>query len=54
MRRQHFAIFQDDPASFTHMNAVQRLGYDPIMSLFVHGYAPVYRGPEGIVLLAPK
>jgi len=51
--RQRFAIFEDDPKSFTHNDAVRQLGYDPIMTLFATGYAPVGYGPETTVLLAP-
>jgi hypothetical protein len=51
--RQHFAMFQDDPKSFIHNDAVQRLGFDPVMTLFAKGYAPVGHGPDGTVLLAP-
>jgi hypothetical protein len=51
--RRHFAIFEDDPASFTHLDAVRKLGHDPIMDAFVGHYRRVATGPEGIQLLAP-
>ncbi len=51
---RRFALFQDDTASFIHRDARHRLGYDPIMPLFEPFYAPVLRGPEGTVLLAPR
>ncbi len=49
-----FAIVQDDPESFIHNDAVARLGFDPVMTLFVRNYVPVARGPDGTVLLEPK
>ncbi len=51
--RQRFALFQDDPKSFIHNDAVRRLGFDPVMSVFANTYAPVAAGPNGVVLLAP-
>ena len=51
--RRHFAIFEDDPASFTHLDAVRKLGHDPIMEAFVGHYRRVATGPDGIALLAP-
>ncbi len=50
---RHFAIFEDDPASFTHSDAVRKLGHDPIMEAFAGRYAATAHGPDGIVLLAP-
>ena len=50
---RHFAIVEDDPASFTHNDARVRAGYDPVMSLFPGAYRVVFHGPGGIVLLAP-
>ena len=50
---QRFAIFQNDSQSFIHRDAVRRLGRDPLLPLFDTLYAPVLRGPGGIVLLAP-
>ena len=50
---RHFAIFEDDPASFTHLDAFRQWGRDPIMNSFVGRYRRVARGPEGIQLLAP-
>ena len=49
-----FALLQDFPKSFTHMDAIRQLGYDPVMSLFAKTYAAVAYGPDGAVLLAPK
>ncbi len=51
--RQGLAIFEDDPASFTHLDAVRKLHHDPIMEAFVGHYDTVLHGPNGIVLLAP-
>ncbi len=51
--RRHFAILEDDPASFTHLNAKDRLAYDPVMSLFANVYAVSLHGPEQTVLLTP-
>ena len=51
--RQRFVLFQDDPKSFIHNDAVRRLGFDPVMSVFANTYAPVAAGPNGVVLLAP-
>ena len=51
--RQHFAVLQDDPKSFTHEDAVRQLGYDPIMTLFVKNYRTVLHGPEHTVVLVP-
>jgi hypothetical protein len=50
---RHFAIFEDDPDSFTHLDAFRKLGRDPIMNSFVGNYRRVAYGPEGIQLLAP-
>ena len=52
--QKRFALLQDFPKSFTHMDAVRQLGYDPVMTLFAKTYAPVAYGPDGAVLLAPK
>jgi hypothetical protein len=49
-----FAIFEDDPASFTHKDGIRRLGYDPLMGPIVAaGYTVAAHGPEGTVLLVP-
>jgi hypothetical protein len=50
---RHFAIFEDDPASFTHLDAFRLWGRDPIMNSFVGRYRRIADGPEGIQLLAP-
>ena len=52
--RRRFAIFEDDPTSFTHRDAINRLGYDPIMSLIARSYAPIFAGPASTVLLSPR
>lgn len=48
-----FALFEDEPTSFLHRDAVRELGYDPVMGVFAGLYAPVYAGPKRTVLLAP-
>ena len=48
-----FALFEDDPASFLHRDAVREVGSDPVMHAFAGLYAPVMAGPDGTVLLAP-
>ncbi len=54
IKAHRLAIFQDDPASFTHRDGIRRVGYDPVMQPFVAaGYTLVARGPENTVLLAP-
>ena len=54
MQAHRLAIFQDDPASFTHRDGIRRVGHDPVMQAFSDaGYAIVMHGPENTVLLAP-
>lgn len=50
-----FAIFQDDPASFTHRDGIRRVGHDPVMQpLTEAGYAIIAHGPDNTVLMAPS
>jgi hypothetical protein len=53
VRQRGFALFEDDPASFLHRDAVRQLGSDPVMGAFAGLYEPVFTGPKGTVLLAP-
>ena len=52
--QRRFAMLQDSSKSFIHADAIRRLGYDPVMTLFAKAYGPVAYGPENSVLLAPK
>ena len=55
VKAHRIAIFEDDPASFTHKDGIRQAGHDPIMDAFAaSGYAPVMHGPDGSVLLAPR
>jgi hypothetical protein len=48
------AIFEDDPASFTHRDGIRQLGYDPVMGpIAAAGYKVAAYGPDGIRLLIP-
>ncbi|WP_428375137.1 hypothetical protein [Lichenicoccus sp.] len=51
--RGGFVLFQNDSRSFTHADAVQKLGFDPVMAPFAGRYRIVLTGPKGTVLLAP-
>ncbi len=53
VHQRGFALFEDDPASFLHRDAVRQLGSDPVMGAFAGLYEPVFAGPKGTVLLAP-
>ncbi len=50
---RRFALVEDDAKSFIHRDAVNRLGYDPVMTPLAGRYAPVGHGPGATVLLAP-
>ncbi len=52
--RQGFAMFEYDPGSTTHRNAIRSLGHDPVIGPFGGIYAPVATGPHGVILLAPS
>jgi hypothetical protein len=50
----YWAVFEDDPASFLHSDAVRKLGTDPVMAPFATAYAPAMAAPGGAVLLTPR
>ena len=52
--QRRFVLLQDFPKSFTHIDAIRQLGYDPVMTLFAKTYGPIAYGPDNSVLLAPK
>ncbi|WP_428377242.1 hypothetical protein [Lichenicoccus sp.] len=51
--RRGYAMFEYDPGSATHRNAIRSLGHDPVIGPFAGIYAPVATGPNGAILLAP-
>ena len=53
LARREFGLFEYEPKSTIHKDAVRTLGYDPLVQAFVGTYAPVGTGPHGTVLLAP-
>ena len=54
IKAHRLAIFQDEPASYTHKDGIRSVGHDPVMQPFAQaGYTLVARGPENTVLLAP-
>lgn len=52
--RRDFVLFEDDPNSFLHSDAIRKLGYDPVMAGFRRDYVVVATGPDGVTLLAPR
>jgi len=49
-----WAMFEDDPGSFLHNDAVRKLGRDPVMLGFAGKYSPVLDAPGGAILLGLK
>ena len=48
-----YAMFEYNPASNTHRDAVRRLGHDPVIGPFAGLYTTVASGPDGAILVAP-